>query len=107
MKTQNPLLRIGAAARATTAPAALRNRALFAFRVLWVVALALSATGARADAVLTTLHTFGASKDGLNPSSGLIKGHDGYFYGVTGGGGANGYGMFYRVIANGAVTSLY
>src|SRR5262245_27747402 len=103
MRTQNRLPHDLATVRATT----LRNRALFAFRVLWTVALALSATGARADAVLTTLHTFGASKDGINPSSGLIKGNDGYFYGVTGGGGVSGYGTVYKVTADGAITIVY
>jgi uncharacterized repeat protein (TIGR03803 family) len=107
MKTQNRLLRIGAAARVTNALATATNNALFAFGMLWALALAISAAGARADAVLTTLHTFGASKDGINPGSGLIKGNDGYFYGVTGLGGVSGAGMFYRVTADGAVTSLY
>src|SRR5690242_2558567 len=107
MKTQNRLLRLGAPACVTCAPTTARNNALSALGMLWALALALSAIDVRADAVLTTLHNFGASKDGLDPGSGLIKGNDGYFYGVTYGGGASGYGTVFKVTADRAVTIVY
>src|SRR5215467_354097 len=107
MKAQNRFLPGGEAARVTTALATARNYALSAFCVLWALALALSAIEVRADAVLTTLHNFGVSKDGLDPASGLIKGNDGYFYGVTYGGGASGYGTVFKVTADRAVTIVY
>jgi uncharacterized repeat protein (TIGR03803 family) len=59
-------------------------------------------------AVVTTLHSFGIGADGRNPeSAGLALGTDGYFYGTTGAGGANGAGTIYRVSADGSYTNLY
>jgi uncharacterized repeat protein (TIGR03803 family) len=57
---------------------------------------------------LTTLHSF-AGADGANPFAGLIQGTDGYLYGTTTFGGANGpYGTIFRVDTNGTtLTTLH
>src|SRR5271170_4006942 len=44
--------------------------------------------------------------DGSNPV-GLVEGLDGNFYGVTTGGGANGYGDVFKVTLGGHLTVLY
>ncbi len=56
---------------------------------------------------LTTLVNFdGAS--GTGPAYGtLVQGTDGYLYGATGGGGANGYGTIFNVTAGGTLTTLH
>jgi len=56
---------------------------------------------------LTTVVQFNASGNGGNPSSGLIIGQDGNFYGCTGGGGAYGYGTVYQLTPSGNVTTLH
>jgi len=56
--------------------------------------------------VLTVIHRFSGS-DGADPAAGLIDGHDGYFYGMTTYGGANGYGTVFKVDTSGTVTKLY
>ena len=56
----------------------------------------------------TSLHSFtNASTDGEEPFSGLTEGSDGNFYGTTAYGGANGYGVVYRMTPAGAVTVLH
>lgn len=51
----------------------------------------------------TVLHSFtGSSTDGLNPGAGVIIGGDGYLYGTTRGGGANGDGMAYKISTGGS-----
>lgn len=59
----------------------------------------------------TTLYSFaGAPIDGSTPSygAGLVQGNNGYLYGTTYGGGANGYGTVFRISSTGgAYTSLY
>jgi uncharacterized repeat protein (TIGR03803 family) len=45
---------------------------------------------------LTTLHSFSVT-DGTSPSSGLLQGTDGDFYGATPGGGANNGGTVYSL----------
>ena len=51
-----------------------------------------------AGGALTTLHTFDRA-DGFEPTSGLIQGTDGNFYGTTIGGGANLEGTVFRLSA--------
>ena len=46
--------------------------------------------------VLTPLYSFTNGVDGANPHAGLVQGNDGNFYG-TAGGGAGGYGTFFRL----------
>ena len=54
--------------------------------------------------VLSTLYQFGSSglrddsADGEFPSSSVVEGEDGVFYGTTPRGGANGFGVFFRVV---------
>ena len=58
------------------------------------------------NGTLTTLYSFTGGNDGAGPS-GLVQGSDGYFYGTTGGGGANGDGTVFKISTNGAFTTLY
>jgi uncharacterized repeat protein (TIGR03803 family) len=60
---------------------------------------------AQAGVILTSLHAFD-SKDGANPSAGLVQGSAGYFYGTTYYGGANSVGTVFKISAGGALTSL-
>ena len=63
----------------------------------------VSATG-----TFTVLHSFGNSTtDGSSPFTGLVQGTDGYFYGTTTAGGANGYGTVYKITSTGAFTLLH
>ena len=56
---------------------------------------------------LTTLHSFDWY-DGASPSSVLVQGTDGNFYGTTYGGGANQYyGTVFKITPGGTFTSLY
>ena len=61
----------------------------------------------------TTLYSFVGFPDGFGPSSGLVQGSDGNFYGTTEYGGAygegccSGYGTVFRISASGSYTSLY
>jgi uncharacterized repeat protein (TIGR03803 family) len=52
------------------------------------------------------LHTF-SGPDGYGPASVLVLGSDGNLYGVTGGGGANGYGTLYQITTTGTFTTVY
>ena len=68
---------------------------------------------------LTTLYSFcsvagtqGGCLDGKYPSGTLLLGSDGYFYGATGAGGANGistggYGTVFKITPSGTLTTLY
>ena len=79
-------------------------------RLLWATALAMPATGAQAGVILTTLYSFKGSPDGATPQAGLVQGSDGSFYGTTSGGGIldnNGYGIVFKISANGVLTNLY
>lgn len=70
--------------------------------------LVLSASGAQASVVLTTLHSFNLLPNGANPSSALVRSRDGNFYGTTSRGGTNGgYGIVFRISTNGVVAGLY
>ncbi len=56
------------------------------------------------------IHVFqgnNGTTDGANPTGGLIEGNDGYLYGTTTFGGANGAGTIYRMSLSGAVKVLY
>lgn len=68
-------------------------------------AAALSVSG---SSVFTALHEFSVFPQGALPSSPLIQGRDGTFYGVTENGGTNGgFGTIFRITTNGVVTTLY
>ncbi len=67
---------------------------------------------------LTTLYSFCAGgfpcADGANPNAGLVQGTDGYFYGVTYDGGTSGgncgiagCGTFFKIDAEGVLTTLH
>lgn len=50
----------------------------------------------------TVLHHFGAGNDGQYPAGGLLLASDGNIYGATLEGGADGYGIIFRMDPNGA-----
>ena len=52
---------------------------------------------------LKVLHTFGYA---LTPTSGLVQGPDGFFYGMTQSGGSNSAGTIYKVSADGTFAQL-
>jgi uncharacterized repeat protein (TIGR03803 family) len=87
------------------------NFVAFCKIVLWIAILVLSALGASAGVVFTTLYSFTGTNDGANPAAGLVQGGDGYFYGTTCYGGTNtayrGFGTVFRIGANGSLTSLH
>lgn len=59
---------------------------------------------------LTTLYNFCSQpncNDGQFPSIPLIQATDGNFYGVTAGGGNNGYGTVFQITPSGTLTTLY
>ncbi len=59
---------------------------------------------------LTTLYTFCSQPncaDGGTPTSGLVRGSDGNFYGTTAGGGASYDGTVFTITPAGALTTLY
>jgi uncharacterized repeat protein (TIGR03803 family) len=59
------------------------------------------------NGALTSLYSFTGGNDGANPSSGLVQGSDGYFYGTTQQGGTNNAGTVFKISTDGALTSLY
>ncbi len=54
-----------------------------------------------ADGKVTMLKQFNYSVDGAYPDGELIKGADGYLYGITAAGGANGYGTIFKISVDG------
>jgi uncharacterized repeat protein (TIGR03803 family) len=54
---------------------------------------------------LSNLHSF-VGTDGANPSSGLVQGSDGNFYGTTYA-GANSFGTVFRISSTGNLTTLW
>jgi uncharacterized repeat protein (TIGR03803 family) len=59
-----------------------------------------------AAGTLTTLHTFDGT-DGSGPSSWLVQGTDGNFYGTTAQSGDFGLGTVFRITPAGSLTALY
>ena len=56
---------------------------------------------------VTVLYSFSGQSDGNFPQAPLIQGADGYFYGTTSAGGANGYGTIFKIDALGNLQVLY
>lgn len=57
---------------------------------------------------LTTLHSFSSTPVvGAGPAAKLIQATDGYLYGTTYGGGANGFGTVFKITRGGALTTLH
>lgn len=60
------------------------------------------------DGTETVLYSFGGANDGLGPYGSLIQATDGNFYGVTAGGGNQGYnGTVFKITPSGTETVLY
>lgn len=77
--------------------------------VFCLVALALLSVigGVHAEGdYLTVLHSFGEFPDGETPSSPLLHGSNGSFYGTTSAGGTNGTGTLFRLSPDGTVTVI-
>ena len=55
----------------------------------------------------TSLYNFTGGGDGDNPSTALVLGGDGNFYGTTRNGGANSYGTIFRITPAGVLTTIY
>ena len=92
-----------------TAPAAVPNPA-----TVTVTATSQDGSGASGSADVTigpytvkNLYSFTSLSDGAAPSAPLIQVKDGYFYGTTQLGGANGDGTIFKVDTGGHVTSLH
>jgi uncharacterized repeat protein (TIGR03803 family) len=56
---------------------------------------------------LTTLWSFTNGLDGAGSYAPLVQGSDGYFYGTTSGGGANGNGTVFRLSPGGNLANLW
>src|SRR5207249_3177189 len=69
----------------------------------------VSASVAHAERVLQTLHEFfPTSPDPGFPTTPLVEGNDGNFYGTTRNGGTNGdYGTIFKITPNGVLTTLF
>jgi uncharacterized repeat protein (TIGR03803 family) len=55
---------------------------------------------------LTTLYKFGGTTDGADPTTALIQGNDGNFYGTTSADGQGGFGTIFKITPGGALTTL-
>jgi uncharacterized repeat protein (TIGR03803 family) len=63
-----------------------------------------------ADGTVSALYVFcslAQCADGAQPTSSLVLGGDGNFYGATTGGGANNSGTFFKLTPDGTLTTLY
>ncbi len=78
-----------------------------AAKILRLLCLFCAATVVGSSAqTLTTLVAFNGS-DGAYPSSGVVQGSDGNFYGTTYLGGANALGSVFKISPTGQLTTLY
>ena len=55
----------------------------------------------------TILHTFAGTSDGATPTSSLIQGSDGNFYGTADSGGAHNWGTLFQITPTGSLTVLW
>jgi len=65
------------------------------------IVYSLSATG-----VYKIIHNFTGTPDGDRPPAGLVQGSDNFLYGVTTGGGAFGFGAFFKLNTTGTSYSV-
>jgi uncharacterized repeat protein (TIGR03803 family) len=109
MKTQLTTLHNGSSTCVRTGPELGRQPVLAPLiRILCAAGFVLSAFGAQAGVIFTSLYSFTGTNDGANPYAGLVQGSDGYFYGTTVNGGTNGgYGTVFKISTNGVLTALY
>jgi uncharacterized repeat protein (TIGR03803 family) len=75
-------------------------------RITASMGMMLAAAIAAHAQMFTTLTNFSGG-DGTGPYASLVQGTDGNLYGITNGGGTNGYGTVFRVTPVGVLTTLY
>src|SRR5690349_12527981 len=73
---------------------------------LFCAILSLGTVGAKADVVITTIHSFKTAAGGSQPNA-LVLGKDGNLYGTTAGGGTGGHGTVFKFTTNGVLTTLH
>ncbi|HEX4086315.1 MAG TPA: choice-of-anchor tandem repeat GloVer-containing protein [Chthoniobacteraceae bacterium] len=56
---------------------------------------------------LSTVYSFTGGNDGANPRAGLLLASDSNDYGVTGTGGADGFGTVYQIGSTGSLSTIY
>jgi uncharacterized repeat protein (TIGR03803 family) len=59
------------------------------------------------DGTETVLYSFTGQDDGATPASGVVRDHNGNFYGTTQGRGTNNYGTLFQLSPSGALTVLH
>jgi uncharacterized repeat protein (TIGR03803 family) len=59
------------------------------------------------NGLIAALCSFAPGNGGANPSSGLVQGIDGNFYGTATSGGTDGLGTVFKMGTNGALTTLF
>jgi uncharacterized protein (TIGR03437 family) len=76
-------------------------------RVNWRGILLLIAGSVACEAQTVTAFASFDLTDGGDPHSPVMQASDGNFYGTTAGGGANSWGVVYKITPGGALTNLY
>jgi uncharacterized repeat protein (TIGR03803 family) len=109
MKTQITILDNGRRNNAMTGSGTGRKPVFARLKRLFLAAaLLLTAFGASAGVVFTSLYSFTGTNDGANPLAGLVQGSDGYLYGTTEGNSYDSdYGTVFKISTNGVLTNLY
>src|SRR6266850_3086009 len=76
--------------------------------LVWIfcTTLTLWGFGARADVIITTIHSFRTAAGGSQPNT-MVLGRDGNLYGTTAGGGRGGHGTVFKFTTDGVLTTLY
>ncbi len=62
------------------------------------------------EGTFTSIYSFCSQAncaDGASPATPLLAASDGHLYGITGNGGANGYGTIFKITPGGKLTTLY
>ena len=83
---------------------ATREKRCTALVPLFCTILSLWTFGAKADVIITTLHSFQTPATGVAPNT-LVVGKDGNLYGTTAGGGTGGHGTIFNFTTNGVLTT--
>jgi uncharacterized repeat protein (TIGR03803 family) len=78
-------------------------------KLIWLAGFALAGMSytAYAGVALTTLHLFNPFPNGSDPTSALVEGTDGNFYGTTEKGGSENLGTVFKITKSGFLTTLH